>query len=145
MGRYVMLLPLHGVALRSQGFDNKRRWQLLRLRSPHTMPSHPADAALIRLPQDVPAARSSGFATALVVDDSIHIENGAPPELAVVANRFDYLSDGDVLGFQPLNGRFRTLYRKASAHNSFLVTERCNHYCLMCSQPPRDIDDLSAH
>ena len=28
-----------------------------------------------------------------------------------------------------------------STHNSFLVTERCNHYCLMCSQPPRDIDD----
>src|SRR5208282_1982104 len=27
------------------------------------------------------------------------------------------------------------------AHNSFLVTERCNHYCLMCSQPPRDVDD----
>src|SRR5207237_263494 len=21
------------------------------------------------------------------------------------------------------------------------VTERCNHYCLMCSQPPKDIDD----
>jgi His-Xaa-Ser system radical SAM maturase HxsC len=105
------------------------------------MPSHPADAALIRLPQDVPAARLSGFATALVVNDSIQIENDTPPEVAVVANRFDYLSDGDVLGFQPTNGRFRTLYRKASAHNSFLVTERCNHYCLMCSQPPRDIDD----
>jgi hypothetical protein len=27
-----------------------------------------------------------------------------------------------------------------SAHNSFLVTECCNHYCLMCSQPPRDVD-----
>jgi molybdenum cofactor biosynthesis enzyme MoaA len=21
------------------------------------------------------------------------------------------------------------------------VTEQCNHYCLMCSQPPRDVDD----
>jgi His-Xaa-Ser system radical SAM maturase HxsC len=28
-----------------------------------------------------------------------------------------------------------------SAHNSFLVTEQCNHYCLMCSQPPRNVDD----
>lgn len=25
--------------------------------------------------------------------------------------------------------------------NSFLLTERCNNYCLMCSQPPRDVDD----
>jgi His-Xaa-Ser system radical SAM maturase HxsC len=33
------------------------------------------------------------------------------------------------------------LYRRASKHNAFLVTERCNHYCLMCSQPPRNIDD----
>ena len=33
------------------------------------------------------------------------------------------------------------LYRRASKHSAFLVTERCNHYCLMCSQPPRDVDD----
>jgi His-Xaa-Ser system radical SAM maturase HxsC len=55
--------------------------------------------------------------------------------------RFDYLSDGDVLGMDATTGKFRVLYRRASAHNSFLVTERCNHYCLMCSQPPRDVGD----
>lgn len=37
--------------------------------------------------------------------------------------------------------KFRTLFRQNSAHNSFLVTERCNNYCLMCSQPPKDVDD----
>ncbi|HEY4980907.1 MAG TPA: His-Xaa-Ser system radical SAM maturase HxsC [Pseudolabrys sp.] len=42
---------------------------------------------------------------------------------------------------RPKDGKFRSLFRRASKHNSFLVTERCNHYCLMCSQPPRDIDD----
>jgi MoaA/NifB/PqqE/SkfB family radical SAM enzyme len=36
---------------------------------------------------------------------------------------------------------FAVLHRKTSKHNAFLVTERCNHYCLMCSQPPRNIDD----
>ena len=59
----------------------------------------------------------------------------------MLPSRFAYLADGDVLGFQAANRRFRTLYRRASTHNSFLVTERCNHYCLMCSQPPRDVDD----
>ena len=33
------------------------------------------------------------------------------------------------------------LYRRHSLHNSFLLTERCNHYCLMCSQPPKDVND----
>jgi His-Xaa-Ser system radical SAM maturase HxsC len=59
----------------------------------------------------------------------------------VLPPQFGYLAEGDVLGFQTTSQRFRTLYRRASTHNSFLVTERCNHYCLMCSQPPRDVDD----
>ncbi len=46
-----------------------------------------------------------------------------------------------IIGFHPLSRRVRTLYRQNSAHNSFLVTERCNHLCLMCSQPPRNVDD----
>jgi His-Xaa-Ser system radical SAM maturase HxsC len=58
-----------------------------------------------------------------------------------VPSKFDYLADGDILGFHPHSKRFRTLYRRSSVHNSFLVTERCNHYCLMCSQPPRDVED----
>jgi MoaA/NifB/PqqE/SkfB family radical SAM enzyme len=61
--------------------------------------------------------------------------------LISVSARFNYLADGDVIGFDPRSGRFRTLYRRASKHNSILVTDRCNHYCLMCSQPPKDIDD----
>ena len=35
----------------------------------------------------------------------------------------------------------RVLYRQGSKNNRFLLTERCNHYCLMCSQPPKDIND----
>jgi His-Xaa-Ser system radical SAM maturase HxsC len=35
----------------------------------------------------------------------------------------------------------RSLYRKQSPHNTILLTEQCNHYCLMCSQPPKDEDD----
>jgi len=58
-----------------------------------------------------------------------------------VPAKFNYFGDGDIIGFQPDTGRFRTLYRRASKHNSILVTDRCNHYCLMCSQPPKDIDD----
>jgi His-Xaa-Ser system radical SAM maturase HxsC len=63
------------------------------------------------------------------------------PRLISVTEKFNYFSDGDIIRFHPQSGRFRTLYRRASKHNAFLVTDRCNHYCLMCSQPPKDIDD----
>lgn len=53
---------------------------------------------------------------------------------------FHYLSDGDVVKLTP-DLRIRVLYRRSANFNSLLVTERCNSFCLMCSQPPRDIDD----
>jgi His-Xaa-Ser system radical SAM maturase HxsC len=53
-----------------------------------------------------------------------------PPELS-------YLSGDDVLAIHPEGSRIRVLWRHASSQNSILLTERCNHYCLMCSQPPK--------
>lgn len=52
----------------------------------------------------------------------------------------EQLKDGDVAALNP-NGSIRTLYRRASPHNAILVTERCNSFCVMCSQPPRPMDD----
>lgn len=46
-----------------------------------------------------------------------------------------------MLGINPTSGRVRLLYRRSSRHNFFLVTERCNNYCLMCSQPPKNVND----
>ena len=37
--------------------------------------------------------------------------------------------------------RIRVLWRHQSRQNSILLTERCNHYCLMCSQPPKTAND----
>src|SRR6266404_1228358 len=61
--------------------------------------------------------------------------------LIIVPNELDYLGDGDVLAVELDRPAVRVLYRRNSQHNSFLLTERCNHYCLMCSQPPKDIND----
>ncbi len=52
-----------------------------------------------------------------------------------------YLGEGDVVRINLADGSFRVLFRKASRHNSLLLTEQCNHYCLMCSQPPKKRDD----
>lgn len=53
----------------------------------------------------------------------------------------DYLSDGDVVSVNQ-EGFVRTLYRKGSSHNFIFVTDQCNSFCLMCSQPPKRIDDF---
>ena len=54
---------------------------------------------------------------------------------------FEYLSDGDIVVVDEGDKAIRTLYRRSCRSNSLLVTERCNHHCIMCSQPPRDVDD----
>jgi His-Xaa-Ser system radical SAM maturase HxsC len=53
----------------------------------------------------------------------------------------EQLCDGDVVFIAP-GGFVRILYRKQSPHNFILLTEQCNSFCLMCSQPPKDINDF---
>lgn len=54
----------------------------------------------------------------------------------------DYLKSGDIVVMEPSSGFIRSLYRPADKHNSIFVTERCNSNCVMCSQPPKDKDDI---
>lgn len=54
---------------------------------------------------------------------------------------FDHLKEGDIVVASP-EGNIRTLYRANSIHNTLVATERCNSNCLMCSQPPKDRDDI---
>ncbi len=54
---------------------------------------------------------------------------------------YEYLSAGDIIRLDPTKKTLRVLFRASSLSNSFLVTERCDNFCLMCSQPPRDISD----
>lgn len=54
---------------------------------------------------------------------------------------FGHLQDGDIV-VVGTDGNIRTLYRVNSIYNTLVATERCNSNCLMCSQPPRDRDDI---
>src|SRR5258705_934316 len=54
---------------------------------------------------------------------------------------FDHLADGDIVVVNS-DGVINTLYRIKSFQNFLLATERCNSNCLMCSQPPRDRNDI---
>ena len=85
------------------------------------------------------------FKTVLPVPSQWAMATGNSPgnfaRFIALPSEFDYLEAGDIISLRSASGRIRTLFRQRSRHNSFLVTERCNHYCLMCSQPPRDVDD----
>ena len=97
--------------------------------------SRASEYLLIRSPCDqIPLGYAGYFflewPTGPVPSNSFHLE----ADLA-------YLREGDVVKLNPRRNTLRVLYRSNSAHNSLLLTERCNNSCLMCSQPPKDIDD----
>ena len=70
------------------------------------------------------------------------IKNGYPVVFKIPT--LDHLADGDIVSVGN-DGNINTLYRVNSVHNTLLVTERCNSNCLMCSQPPRDKNDIPLH
>ena len=86
-------------------------------------------------PQD-----SSGYLAILTPEQAHHWNVKAP--LVHSASGLDYLSDGDVVYINQ-DGFVRTLYRRNSPHNFILVTDQCNSYCLMCSQPPKPVNDFN--
>lgn len=85
-----------------------------------------------------------GFGWYLFVGDPGASDNGNLPDGSAglyLPSTFEYLADGDVVRIAEDRGTISVLFQRSARHNSFLLTERCNHYCLMCSQPPRDVDD----
>lgn len=84
-----------------------------------------------------------GFAWYVVMGDAKPSEIKVPDNSAaiIVPNDFSYLGDGDILRLSADRGDVNALFQKSARHKSFLLTERCNHYCLMCSQPPRNVQD----
>lgn len=53
----------------------------------------------------------------------------------------DHLTENDIVSVG-IDGNINTLYRVNSFQNTLLATERCNSNCLMCSQPPKDREDV---
>ena len=91
------------------------------------------------LAKDPAREHPSGFRVFFSLSDSLKID---PNETRVVPlpSTLSYVQDGDIMIVRPVSGDLRVLYRKASRHNSLMVTSECNNLCVMCSQPPRKAD-----
>lgn len=59
----------------------------------------------------------------------------------LIPSELGYLQSGDIVRLTPHFSEIRVLFRRSSKHNSLFITERCNSRCIMCSQPPRKLDD----
>src|SRR5262245_54772733 len=76
-----------------------------------------------------------------VICGAVFGESSEAPAIPVIHSAsVAHLNQGDVVVLDS-SGAVRTLYRRGSPHNTLFATERCNSFCVMCSQPPRDIDD----
>lgn len=93
-----------------------------------TRVDQPASSALAALPW-------AGF----LVDEPEQAPNGRP----WVALRRDGLAvaAGDAIEVRPEAHKVARRYRRGGNNNILFATERCNSFCVMCSQPPRDIQD----
>src|SRR3984893_15880702 len=139
-----MTLPLTATAHFCSGMEPNSR-AVVRLKALETESNcDDHDFYIVRSQTDVKRAIREQRSSISVINDATSI-NLSPVSSAAriisVPSKFSYLNSGDILGIHGKSGKFRSLFRSNSRHNSFLVTERCNNYCLMCSQPPKDIDD----
>lgn len=66
---------------------------------------------------------------------------GATGPLITSLPLLNHLDEGDIVAVYP-SGLVTTLFRAQSPHNTLFTTERCNSNCLMCSQPPKNVDDI---
>jgi His-Xaa-Ser system radical SAM maturase HxsC len=73
------------------------------------------------------------FSTAATFSELPH---GVDAPLISLPETLSYLGDGDIVIVRPSTGDLRVLYRRTAVHNSFLVTQACNSFCMMCAQPP---------
>lgn len=72
----------------------------------------------------------SGYAA--VITDIIPSHNNAP---VVQVKQLDEFNEGDVVLINA-KGEIVFYYEIKSLHNAIFATERCNHRCIMCPQPP---------
>src|SRR5438067_5598607 len=91
---------------------------------------------------DNPNDESSSGYRALLCQDEL---KGAPDVPYIHRLReSDHLRDRDIVVLEGGTGLVRSLYRPYELHHHLFATERCNSNCLMCSQPPKDRDDVEA-
>lgn len=83
--------------------------------------------------------QNSNFSAIICTDKEI--SKDTTKKIIYKVPNLDHLEENDIV-YIGKDGNVNTLYRVNSYQNTILVTERCNSNCLMCSQPPKDREDI---
>ena len=67
--------------------------------------------------------------------------SGVPGPVLRLGPELAHLDAGDIIHVPGDGRRVAVLWKNSARHNALLLTEQCDNYCLMCSQPPKDRDD----
>lgn len=135
------MLTLGGESLRFENIDDARAF-LVRLSENDRLPMPLRSDAAFLVREGMPGSLPSGFRVYVAIGDEVSVNGaiGSTP-MVILPSVYSYLGDGDVLRIAPHRRGIRVLYRRRAKSNGILLTEQCNHYCLMCSQPPKNVDD----
>ena len=114
------------------------------------------DVWRVCLPGDEGADASSGRPLACLVRDGqaapsgygFYLRTGTEPGMLAMPGptlrlgpELGHLDAGDIIHVPADGRRVTVLWKNSAMHNGLLLTEQCDNYCLMCSQPPKDRDD----
>ncbi len=83
----------------------------------------------------LPSGFGAYFSTSVIKNEFICYNNSYK-----LSSEFSYLSEGDVVRITP-GPNLRVIFRKKLSTNYITVTEQCDSFCIMCSQPPKVGDD----
>ncbi|MCA9018002.1 MAG: His-Xaa-Ser system radical SAM maturase HxsC, partial [Planctomycetaceae bacterium] len=89
--------------------------------------------------EDAHSAHQAEFGCCLI--KTFEPSQGVRLPRSVLPPQLGYLEAGDIVRISPRNGQVWVMYRRNSPSNSILLTERCNSWCVMCSQPPKKRDE----
>jgi|GEM_PF-174336 len=134
-----MLITLQGRHLRALSTTSRSPF-LARISERRDLPEEERarSALVVRGPAgELPA----GFRGYLLHEPASWSAEWGAADVFHLAPEMRYLTGGDVVRIDPLGRTVRALYRRSSQSNALFVTERCDNYCVMCSQPPKARDD----
>lgn len=135
------MLPLRGTVIETNAHYESSHSRVMRFSNPECFSGSLNDVALIKSDQDAKKIDKNHKSLFFIGRSDYPNIDKNKYDYFIANDTFGYLEFGDIIGYEPRSNKFRSLYRSSSKHNSFFVTERCNHFCLMCSQPPRNVDD----
>lgn len=102
-----------------------------------------ADLALVAplAKESADLAQYKSFA-AVITDSPVLFDKLAAAGIpAVRVQSTEEYREGYIVTIEPGSGFIRTIFRPESPHNTIFTTDRCNSNCIMCSQPPKEVDD----